>query len=172
MRYLRLAAAAALLSLAGLFAVPVVPVIAQNVACYLTQGGAAFTVGSGCTVTVASSGVINVASGGALQFAGVDQTTALSTAPAAVAAGYKIARGETALDGSNPTPATTGLTTIVACSATIKATAAPGVGTSIVTYGSSSGTLNLYGWKVTATGDATLIASTGTETIGWVCVGT
>jgi len=26
--------------------------------------------------------------------------------------------------------------------------------------------------KITATGDGTLIASTGTDTIGWVCIGT
>lgn len=89
-----------------------------------------------------------------------------------VSTGYVVARGETALDGSNPTPVTTGLTTIVACTTTIKLATAPGVGTSVITYGTSSGTLNLYGWKVTASGDATLIASTGTETIGWICVGT
>jgi hypothetical protein len=88
------------------------------------------------------------------------------------AAGYKIARGETALDGTNPTPAATGLTTIVAAAVSLKGTAAPGVGTSVVTYGTSSGTLNLYGWMPTATGDCTLIASTGTETVGWVAVGT
>lgn len=88
------------------------------------------------------------------------------------AAGYKIARGETALDGTNPTPAATGLTTIVAAAISLKGTAAPGVGTSVVTYGTSSGTLNLYGWKVTSSSDTTLIASTGTETVGWIAVGT
>lgn len=86
--------------------------------------------------------------------------------------GVKVASGETALDGTNPTPVTTGLTTITSCSLTIKTTSAPGVSTSVLTYGSSAGTLNMYGWKVTATGDATLIASTGTDTIGWVCAGT
>lgn len=168
----RMLAAAAVLFATGVLFAPIGSVVAQNVACYLTQGGAAFTIGSGCTTTVASGGVLNVASGGALQIAGVDQTTALATAPAAVAAGYKIARGETALDGSNPTAVTTGLTTITGCALTIKATAAPGVSTSVVSYGTSSGTMNMYGWKVTGTGDATLIASTGTDTIGWVCVGT
>lgn len=89
-----------------------------------------------------------------------------------VAAGYKIARGETALDGTNPTPVASGLATIVSCSLTIKQTSAPGVGTSVLTYDTSTSTLNMYGWKVTGAGDTTLIASTGTETIGWVCVGT
>lgn len=89
-----------------------------------------------------------------------------------VAAGYKIARGETALDGTNPTPIATGLATITGCAVTIKLATAPGLGTSVITYGTSTGTLNLYGWKPTGAGDTTLIASTGTETIGWVCAGT
>jgi len=128
--------------------------------------------GQGALWSIRTGGVLNIETGGALKFNSVDQTAALATAPAAVAAGYKIARGETALDGSNPTPVTPGLATIVACSVSIKATAAPGVGTSVVTYSTSTTTLNLYGWKVTGTGDATLIASSGTDTIGWVCVGT
>lgn len=130
----------------------------------------------GGTASVASGGTLNVESGGALKIAGTDKTTAISaavTAPVAgVAAGYKVARGETALDGSNPTAAATGLTTIVACTAAIKTATAPGVGTSAVTYDTSGATLNLYGWKVTSAIDATLIASTGTETVGWICVGT
>jgi hypothetical protein len=129
---------------------------------YMAQGGADWEVG----------GTLNIKSGGILSFNSVDQTAALATAPAAVAAGYKVARGETALDGSNPTPVTTGLTTVTGCALTIKTTSAPGVSTSVLTYGSSSGTMNMYGWKVTGTGDATLIASTGTDTIGWVCLGT
>lgn len=117
-------------------------------------------------------GTLNVQTGGKLTFNGVDQTSALATAPAAVAAGYKVAQGETALGGSNPTAVTTGLSTITACELTIKLATAPGVGTSIVTYGSSSGTLNMYGWKVTNSSTTTLIASTGTETVGWICFGT
>lgn len=146
------------------------PALAQNVPNYVERGGARSVVGG--SLDVVSGGDLDIESGGALKIAGTDVTAILATSPAAVAAGYKIARGETALDASNPTPVTTGLTTITGCSASIKLATAPGVGTSVVTYGSSSGTLNLYGWKVTATGDATLIASTGTETIGWVCVGT
>lgn len=89
-----------------------------------------------------------------------------------VAAGYKIARGETALDGTNPTPVSTGLASITGCSLTIKATAAPGLSTSVVTYDTSTGTMNMYGWKPTGAGDTTLIASAGTDTVGWICVGT
>lgn len=96
----------------------------------------------------------------------------LAGSVAGVAGGYKLARGETALDGSNPTPVATGLTTIVAVALALKKNSAPGVGTSVVTYDTTAGTLNLYGWKVTATGDATLVASTGTETVGWIAIGT
>ena len=89
-----------------------------------------------------------------------------------VAAGYKIARGETALDGSNPTPVTTGLTTCIAFVATLKGSSAPGVGTQKLTAVISSGDANVYAWKPTGSGDCTLIASTGTESFYWVAVGT
>lgn len=117
-------------------------------------------------------GTIEVLAGGVLKISGVDRTTALQTAPAGVAAGYKIARGTVALDGTNPTPVATGLTSVVACTASISSTAAPGLSTSTITVGISGTTLNLYGWKPTGAGDTTLIASTGTDSIHWHCVGT
>lgn len=144
---------------------------AQNVPNYTDQGGATTHVKG--VLAIESGGVLNVKTGAQLQLNGVDVTGATNTGGVAgVAAGYKLARGETALDGSNPTPVTTGLTAIVACTVSIKSTAAPGVSTSVVTYGTSSGTMNMYGWKVTSNADPTLVASTGTDTIGWVCVGT
>lgn len=163
------AALAALAAVAGGIAVA-----QQMGANYFEAGTQRLVVGG--TASVASGGTLNVESGGALKIAGTDKTSAVSaavTAPVAgVAAGYKVARGETALDGTNPTAAATGLTTIAACTAALKSASAPGVGTSAVTYDTSGATLNLYGWKVTAAGDATLIASTGTETVGWICAGT
>lgn len=101
--------------------------------------------------------------------------TGLALFAKGVAAGYKVARGVTALDGSNPTPVTTGLATVVAAVAMLEGTAAPGVGTSILTIASTNyatGALAVYAWKVTATGDCTLIASTGTENFEWVAIGT
>lgn len=89
-----------------------------------------------------------------------------------VADGYKIARGEGTLDGSNPTPIATGLTTIVAFVATLKGTAAPGVGTSTLTADISGVTGNVYAWKPTSSANPTLIASTGTENFYWIAVGT
>lgn len=92
-----------------------------------------------------------------------------------VAVGYKIARGVTALDGLNPTPVATGLATVVAAVATLEGTAAPGVGTSVLTLASTNyatGALAVYAWKVTSNADPTLIASTGTENFEWIAIGT
>lgn len=85
--------------------------------------------------------------------------------------GLSVVAGVTALDGANPTPIVTGLTTVIGFALTIAKSAAPGVGTSVVTGVIAAGTINAYGWKVTGAGDATLIASTGTEDVGWVAVG-
>lgn len=90
----------------------------------------------------------------------------------ALAAGVKLLGGEIALDGSNPTPVVTGLATITGVALALKKNAAPGVGTSVVTYDTTGGTLNIYGWKPTSNSDPTLIASAGTETVGYVVTGT
>ena len=126
----------------------------------------------GDKIGVASGGVIDFETGAALKIAGTDRTAPLSTAPAAVAAGYKVARGETALDGANPTPVATGLATVIAFAATLKGTAAPGTSTSTLTADISGATVNVYAWKPTATADTALVASSGTESFYWVAVGT
>ena len=92
-----------------------------------------------------------------------------------VAGGYKIARGSTALDGSNPTPVTTGLATVVAAVVSLRGSSAPALGTSVLTQANTNwgtGALSVYGWKPTGAGDCTLTASTGTETFDWIAVGT
>lgn len=131
---------------------------------YEKQGGAEWDVG----------GTLDILSGGALKVSGVDRTAALATAPAGVAAGYKIARGETALDGGNPTPVATGLSTVISFVATLKGTAAPGVGTSVLTanIAGAAGNVDVYAWKPTSNADPTLVASTGTESFYWVAIGT
>lgn len=85
----------------------------------------------------------------------------------AAAAGYKVARGSQALDGSNPTTVATGLTTVVAFVATLRRNTAVSSGTAFVTIGTpSGGSVDVYGWVVAGT------ASTGTEVFDWVAVGT
>ena len=96
-------------------------------------------------------------------------TEALVTSPSPL----RVAGGTIALDGSNPTPITTGLSFITGANVSLAGTAAPGVGTSVLTYNFATvgGTLNAYAWKVTSSVDDTLVASTGTETISWIAVG-
>lgn len=90
------------------------------------------------------------------------------------AAGYKIARSAApvALDGSNPTSVAHGLTTCVAAGASLAGTAAPGVGTHLLTVTVNGANLDVRGWKPTGTGDCTMIASDGIETFHWWAVGT
>ena len=88
---------------------------------------------------------------------------------------FNMRRGTAAaLDGSNPTPIATGLTTIVAAFVQLRGTAAPGDSTSVLTtdFSGSDGTLNVYAWKNTSGSDPTLVASTGTETFDWFAIGT
>lgn len=128
------------------------------------------------TLSVASGGILNIESGGELQFAGTNVATqlaaAVATPVAGIAASYVVARGETALDGTNPTAVATGLTTIVSFVCSLKGSAAPGLSTSCLSATVSAGTASVYAWKPTGAGDTTLIASTGTESFYWVAVGT
>lgn len=87
-------------------------------------------------------------------------------------ASLRMAAGTVALDGTNPTPVSTGLTTIVGAVLTIVGSAAPADATSVLTYAATGGTLNIYGWMNTSGSDPTLVASTNTETVAWMAWGT
>ena len=80
--------------------------------------------------------------------------------------------GEVALDGSNPTDIDSGLSTVVSVNLTISNSSTPGVGTSILTYSASGGTVSAYAWKVTSSSDTTLVASSGSETVSYCICGT
>lgn len=119
--------------------------------------------GGGEATAVAMSGDASIDNTGAVSIAPGITTHKL---PAGVAAGYVIARGATALDGSNPTAVATGLTSVVAFVAAVRSTDVS-TGTAYVTHGAPSGaTVNLYAWQKDGS------ASTGTETVDWVAVGT
>lgn len=139
------AAAAAALCVAAMFAAAPAA-LAQNTTNYMKQGGAEWVIG----------GKLTILPGANVNFNGTSVTTV---------------SGETALDGSNPTPVTTGLSAITACVTTLKTSSAPGVSTTTITYTTSGGALSLYGWKPTSSANPTLIASTGTDTVGWACFG-
>ena len=103
----------------------------------------------------------------------VDRTAAeLNLLAQGVAAGYKVARVEMALDGSNPSSWTHGLATVIAAGCSLKGSAAPGVGTCLVTAVINGAAIDFYAWKPTGAGDCTLIASTGTESIYAWAIGT
>ncbi len=91
------------------------------------------------------------------------------------ASNERMESGSVALDASNPTTVTTTLSTITACGVNLQGSAAPGLGTSIVTSLKANldeaSTVAIYAWKVTGAGDTTLIASTGTETVDWWATG-
>ena len=131
---------------------------------YADQGGARTVIG----------GEIDIVDSGKLKLGGVDVTPALTIASQVLGAGagYIIARGETALDGANPTPVVTGLGTVIGFALTLKGSVAPGLGTCQLTGVIALGSINVYAWKPTAADDCTLIASAGTETFDWVAVGT
>jgi len=89
-----------------------------------------------------------------------------------IESGVSMVAGVTALDGTNPTPIVTGLTLVTGFSCALAGNSTPGVGTSVLTYEISAGTVNVYAWKVTNSSTTTLIASTGTENVSWVAFGT
>jgi hypothetical protein len=85
--------------------------------------------------------------------------------------GRKINGGTIALDGSNPTPVAHGLTTCTGFVAILQGTSAPGDNTSVLTYNINGANVDVYAWKNTGGTDPTLVASTGTETISWIAIG-
>jgi hypothetical protein len=123
------------------------------------------------TLAIADSGLKLGAGAGTA----VTKTAAqINTMVVGAAAGYMVARSAApvALDGSNPTSVAHGLTTCLSAHVQLVGSAAPGVGTSVLTCVINGANIDVYAWKVTATGDATLIASTGTETFNWIAIGT
>jgi len=130
------------------------------------------TAAGNAALGVAAADALSADTTGLVSIEAVPEGLSVNPVSGGALAGLKVVTGEIALDGSNPTPVLTGLTAIVGVSLALKKNSAPGVGTSVVTYDTTGGTLNLYGWKVTASGDATLIASTGTETVGYTVFGT
>lgn len=92
-----------------------------------------------------------------------------------VAISQRTVVGTITLDGSNPSSATTGLSTITACAIAQKRNDTPGDDpVAFTTYTTAvAGRLDIYAWKNTAGTDPTLVASTDSDdVIDYVCVGT
>lgn len=130
-------------------------------------------------LVVESGGVVDFLAGSALKFGGVDQRAALATAPAAVAAGYKIARGVHRQVAAADT-VVTGLATVVAVivsfddAPTVKQLFCSG------TIGDQAGTpaagsVLIKTWKPTAVDNVTPTAATDftdNVDIAWIAIGT
>lgn len=142
------------------FAFSCQPAFAQNTPNYMTSQGSDWEVGSG----PGGQGVINIGANGKFEVQGTDKTAALASV-------LRESAGSGALSAGTLI-ASTGLTSVTSCSATLQESSAPGVSTSTITYTASGGTVTFYGWKPTSSGNPTLIATTGTETVGWRCAGT
>lgn len=116
---------------------------------YRTSGGDKQVIASGGTLEIESGGTLIVPT---------------NTGP--------VRGGIGTLDGTNPTPVVTGLSSITSFTATLDGTAAPGDNTSVLTTTvGASGTATVYAWKNTSGTDPTLVASTGTETFSWIAFG-
>lgn len=91
-----------------------------------------------------------------------------------VGTGYKIARGQVVLDGSNPTQASHGLTTVDSCVLTNNRSSAIASGEPVLlTYATAAtSTINIYAWWHGATVSAVTASTDSTDLISWLCVGT
>jgi len=83
----------------------------------------------------------------------------------------RVAFGTVALDGSNPTSVAHGLGTATAAMAQVVGSTAPGDGTSMCTCVVNGANIDIYEWRNTSGSDPTLVASTGTETVMWIAIG-
>lgn len=132
---------------------------------------------SGDRTVVASGGTLDVESGGVIKIAGTDRTSAIATAPAAVAAGYKIARGQHTTVTASDT-VVTGLATVVSVVASLDSD--PGddpmlVSASIGTQAGApaAGSIYIKTWQNTTGTDPTpTAATTFSKKVNWVAIGT
>jgi len=107
---------------------------------------------------------------------GVTKTAAqINLLVAGVAGGYKVARGVAAVTGT--LTVVTGLATVVAVVATADSDP-DGVALAMVSAqigdqagAPAAGSVILKAWKVTATGNATLIAASAAKNINWIAIG-
>lgn len=87
--------------------------------------------------------------------------------------GYKIAAGQVTLDGSNPTQASHGLTTVTACSLTSnRITAMTANEPHQVTYATAATGLNIFAWWHNATMAGVSASTDSNDVISWICLGT
>jgi hypothetical protein len=119
-------------------------------------------------------GIFNIYGAGQLQIGGVNRTAALATAPAGVAAGYKIARGQASTVTASDT-IVTGLSTVVSvtCQMDDAPTTDPEIATCSIGNQSgapAAGAILLQTWKTL--GGTPAAATTFSKKVNWIAVGT
>lgn len=135
---------------------------------YVKQGGA--------EAVVASGGSLDVESGGALKIAGTDRTTALSTAPGAIAAGYKVARGQHTTVTASDT-VVTGLATVVSVTASLDSDPVDDPLLVSASIGDQAGTpaagsVLIKTWKTNGSDPTPSAATTFSKKVNWIAIGT
>lgn len=134
---------------------------------YTEQGGERSVIG----------GELDIVTGGLLKIAGTDRTAALTTAAAAVAAGYKIARGQHTTIAAADTVAT-GLATVVAVVACLESDPVDDPFMCTAQVGNQSGapvagSVIIKTWKNTSGTDPTpAAATTFSKLVNWIAIGT
>lgn len=141
------------------------------------DGVVAGTVTAGKAVVAGTAKVLDELDITLLKIGGANRTAALATAPAAVAAGYKVARGQHTTVDENDT-VVTGLATVVAVVASLDDDPVAGAQFVTASLGDqagapAAGSVLIKTWKATASGDTALIAaSTFGKKVNWVAIGT
>lgn len=111
-------------------------------------------------------------SGQALVTQGAGSAPAWANVALATSTGARMSSGTVTLDGTNPSTAATGLTTVSACSLTNVRSATPGDEVTTLTYTTSGSTLNVYAWTTNGTDPTLLGSGDANDVIAWICQGT
>ena len=119
----------------------------------------------GHALVIRTGGQLTLETGAVMNVGGVDVTKQLTGGGNAVEAGTVAVVGSVAV--------VTGLTAIKAVSIDQIGSVSPGVSGQNFTYAvTSGGTIEVYAWMPTSSSNPTLIANTGTATVGWTAIGT
>ena len=141
----------------------------SNIKVGFEQGGARGYVKNG--------GVLDIEAGGQLQIGGVDRTAQLAAAPAGVAAGYKIARGQLTTVTAADT-VVTGLATVVSVVASLESDPVDNPFMVTAQVGDQAGapavgSVIIKTWQNTTGTDPTpAAATTFGKKVNWIAIGT
>ncbi len=112
-------------------------------------------------------------SGQVLITQGAGSAPTWANAALATSTGARMSSGTLTLDGTNPTTAATGLTSISSCVLTNRRSATPGDEVTTLTWmATGAATLEVYAWTTNGTDPTLLGSGDANDIIGWICMGT